>query len=211
MRPITQSKTVAAGVVGAIAASQTTAGAGNLLINGSLAAGGVATLPTQQVLGITSTGNLSAVNFTITGTDSQGRVIVQTIAGPNVGTVQTTLNYLTVTQIAVSGAVATAVTVDTVGVGATQEIPIDRYQNPTNITLTVEVTGTVNYTVQWTTDDIFGGAPGPFVWFPGPSNLVAASTTQSGTLVSDVIAVRLLINSGTGSAQLRVVQGGVMG
>ena len=210
MRTVRYSRTLVAGAVGAICASQTTGGAGNLLINGTLASGGVATLAAQQVLGITSAGNVSTVNFTITGTDDQGRVISQTLAGPNIGTVQTTLNFRTVTQIAVSAAVASAVTVDTLGIGASQEIPVDRYQNPTNMTLTGIVTGTVNWTAQYTTDNIFDGTNGPYSW-RNMSTLTNQTGTADGTIIQDVTAVRFLTNSGTGTLVCNVVQGGVMG
>ncbi len=208
MRPVTQTRALAAAAVAAIAASQTTAGAGNLLINGSLASGGVATLAAQQVVGITSAGNDSAVNFTVTGTDDQGRVISQTIAGPNINTVQTTLNFRTVTSIAVSAAVASAVTVDTLQIGASTEVPLDQYITVLNISIAVEVTGTVNYTVQYTFDDIFGGAPGPFNWLNFTS-MTGQAANANGTLISPVRAVRLLNNSGAGTAKMLVVQSGL--
>jgi hypothetical protein len=195
--------------VGAICGSQTTAGAGNLLINGTLATGGVATLAAQQIIGITSAGNDSAVNFTITGTDDQGRVISQTIAGPNANTVQTTLNYRTVTQIAVSAAVASAVTVDTLGIGGSQEIPLDRYLNPFNVSLAaLLLSGAANFTVQFTLDNVFGGS-GPFNWF-AVNGMSAVAVNTNGTLISAVTAVRLLTNSGTGAVSLTAVQSGMI-
>lgn len=209
MRPVTLTRTLAAAVVGAIAAAQTTAGAGNLLINGTLAAGGVATMAAQQIIGITSAGNDSAVNFTVTGTDDQGRVISQTIAGPNANTVQTTLNYRTVTQIAVSAAVASAVTVDTLQVGASTEVPLDQYVTAFNVSVAVVVTGTINYTVQYTFDDIFGGAPGPFNWNAFTTFTGGGTASGNGTLVSPARAVRVLTNSGGGTAKMLVVQSGL--
>lgn len=208
MRPVTQTRTLAAAAVGAICASQTTAGAGNLLINGSLASGGVATLAAQQVIGITSAGNDSAVNFTVTGTDDQGRVISQTIAGPNANTVQTTLNYRTVTQIAVSAAVTVAVTVDTLQIGASQEVPLDQYITTFNVNLVAEVTGTVNYTVQYTFDNIFDGTNGPYNWL-NHSALTAQTGNSNGTLIGPTRAVRVLTNSGSGTVKLIVIQTGL--
>jgi hypothetical protein len=210
MRPVRYTRTLLAGVVGAIAAAQTTAGAGNLVINGTLASGGVATLSAQQFLGITSTGNLSGVNFTVVGTDDQSRVISQTIAGPNNNTVQTTLSYRTVTRISVSAAVGTNVTVDTVGAGASQEVPIDQYQNPTNVSLFGTVTGTVNWTAQYTGDNIFDGTGGPYNWV-NHSTLVNQTGSAQGTIIGDLTAVRFVTNSGTGSLACVVIQGGVMG
>lgn len=210
MRPVRYSRTLAAGVVGAIAAAQAPASGTPLTINGTLAAGGVATMTAQQFIGLTSAGNLSAINFTITGTDDQGRVISQTIAGPNANTVNTTLNYRTVTSIVPNGTSATTLTVDTVGTGASQEIPIDRNQNPTNVSLSGVVTGTVNWTAQYTLDDVFDGTNGPYQWFP-VSSLTAQVASAQGTIISDITAVRFLTNSGNGTLACTVVQGGVMG
>lgn len=103
------------------------------------------------------------------------------------------------------------ITISQTGVGNSVPIPADVYQNPTNITLAVEVTGTVTYSVEWTTDDVWNIAAGSLVWTAGPANLQAATTNQVASLVSPVTAIRLRVTAGTGTAQLRVVQGGVMG
>lgn len=209
MRPVILSRTLAAAAVGAVAAAQTTAGAGNLLINGTLASGGVATMAAQQLLGITSTGNLSAITFTVYGTDDQGRAISESLAGPNNNTVRTTLNYLTVTRVAVSAAVATNVTVDTVQAGGSVAVPLDQYVTEFNVSLAVQVTGTINYTVQYTFDDVFSGTGvGPFTWIDF-TTLSSLAINGNGTLVSPVRAVRILTNSGGGTARLTVLQGGL--
>jgi hypothetical protein len=60
---------------------------------------------------LTSVGNLSAINFTITGTTSQGLVQTEVLAGPNVNTVVSVNSYATVTTITANAAVGTAVLV----------------------------------------------------------------------------------------------------
>ena len=210
MRPVIFSRTLANAVVGAICASQTPGGAGNLLINGTLASGGVATMAAQQIIGITSAANLSGITFTITGTDDAGRTISEVLTGPNIATVQSVFNYRTVTRIAVSGAAAGALTVDTLQTGASLEVVVDRYISPTSISIGVEVTGVINYSIQWTLDDVFGGAPGPFSWFAGAANLTNATTTQAGSIVSPVSAIRIVNNSGAGTAKLIVQQAGLV-
>lgn len=209
MRPVRLTRTLVAGAVGAVAASQTLGAAGNLLINGSLASGGVATMAAQQLIGLTSTGNLSAVNFTISGTNDAGQTVTEVLAGPNNATVNSVNNYTTVTKIAASAAVGTAMTVDTVGVGASLPVPIDRYLNPVNVAVTVAITGTLNATAQFTNDDVYGGAPGPFVWF-GIGGLTGITATSATNLVGPVTAVRLLTNSGTGTAAFSVDQSGMV-
>ena len=208
MHRIQQTRTLLAGAVGAICASQTHGAAASLTINGSLASGGVATMAAQQQIGITSTANYSAVNFTITGTDGYGRVISEVLAGPNNGTADSVLNYLTVTSITSSGATSTALTVDTIGVGASGEIPMDQYLNPANASLTVEISGTANVTAQFTTDDIWGKAPGPFTWFP-VTQLTGVTASATSTVNDAVTAVRLLTNSGTGTVVFTVLQSGM--
>lgn len=210
MRPVTFSRALAAAAVGAIAAAQTTAGAANLLINGTLASGGVATLAAQQQLGFTSAGNIAAVVFTITGTDDANRIISETVTGVNANTVNTVLNYRTVTSIAASAAVGTNVTVDTLQLGSSLPIPLDLYlQNGHGVS--VKATGTINYTVQVTNDDPFSTNPStPLIWITDPSFAANQVASASGATALPFRAVRLLTNSGGGSAQITVSQQGLI-
>jgi hypothetical protein len=129
------------------------------------------------------------------------------LAGPNNNTVNSVNNYLTVTAISVSATLGTAVTVDTIAVGASGVIPLDQYLNPFSVTLTVEVTGTLNATVQYTTDDVFGSSA-PFKWFTC-TGMLALTANASNIAVAPVTAVRLLTNSGAGTAVFSVVQAGM--
>ena len=49
---------------------------------------------------LTSTGNISGVTFTVTGTDASGAAQTEDITGPNNNTVTGSKKFLTVTQIA---------------------------------------------------------------------------------------------------------------
>lgn len=208
MRPVTISRTLAAAVANAICLAQTTAGAGNLTINGGSASSGVATLDAQRKVGIASTGNLSAVNFTVYGTDQNGRSINETIAGPNNNTVSTTLDFYTVTRVAVNGAVGTNVTVGTTGVGASQPIPLDLYLQAGS-TVSVNVTGTLNYTVQVTNDDVYSNTNPTWSSHPTAA-LVGATSSQIGTTATAYRAMRLLTNSGSGTGQIVLSQQGLI-
>lgn len=213
MRPVVlPALSYVAGAVGAIAASQTPGAAGALTINGSLASGGVATTDNQRFIGITSTSNLSNRTFVLTGTDWAGRAISETLTGPNNTTVLSALNYKTVTGITISGSAAGALTVDTVSstvTGAGPEVPVDRYLDPGYISAALVIAGTLNATVQYTLDDVFAGAPGQFSWFSfnGLTGLTASATNQTTGPIS---ALRLLVNTGTGSGKLTVVQAGAV-
>lgn len=208
MRPITISRQLDAADANGICLDQTLGGAGNLTLNGAFASGGVATLDVQRQVELESAGNLSAVTFTITGTDDQGRAISEAIAGPSGGTVATALNFLTITQIAASGAVGTNVEIGTNGVGASINIPVDVYLSPTDIGLAIVVSGTVNVTVQHTFDDVFD-PEATLTWFDHPT-LSAETANADGNLAFPPRAVRLLTNSGTGTATLTLVQAGAM-
>ena len=86
-----------------IAALQTLGGAGNMTLTGAAATfGGTGS---SQKVSLTSGGNISAVTFTITGTDSKGAAQSEELTGPNANTVFSTKFYNTVTQIAASAAV----------------------------------------------------------------------------------------------------------
>lgn len=91
-------------------------------------------------------------------------------------------------------------------------IPIDQYTAPTNIALGVVVTGTVNYTVQHTYDNVFAANfnPGTAVWFNHPT-LAAQTANADSNYAFPPRGVRIIRNSGTGSAQLTLVQSGSQG
>lgn len=111
-----------------LAALQTTAGAGNLV----LAAGaGVTTrvdpagvtryvLDVPRNVTLTSAGNISGVTFTITGYDVYGQRMTQALAGPNANTVGTTKAFKEIVSVAVSGAVGTNTSV---GIGDVFGLP----------------------------------------------------------------------------------------
>ena len=90
------------------------------------------------------------------------------------------------------------------GTGSTSAIVINTNATPVNIGFGAVVTGTVNYDVQYTFDD---PATGFTTWF---STAVAAATTnQSGSIAFPVTGVKALVNSGSGTVTLSVVQAGI--
>jgi hypothetical protein len=96
------------------------------------------------------------------------------------------------------------------GVKTSNALPFDIYNRP-ECSLQVVVTGTVSYTVQQTLDNIFDATVTP-TWFDHPdSNLVSATTNKQGNYAYIPSAVRLKLNSGTGSATLTAIQAGIYG
>lgn len=89
-----------------VSASQSP-GAGAILIDGTLASGGVATFTAAQRVFITSGGNDSGITFTVNGTDVGGGSINSSFAGANAGTAQTGIaTFKTVTSITANSSVA---------------------------------------------------------------------------------------------------------
>lgn len=89
-------------------------------------------------------------------------------------------------------------------------IPLNFNNVITGIGLVAEVTGTVNYTLYHTYDDIYNGAITP-VWLPhGVSNMVNATSTQESNFVIPVSACQLILNSGSGSINFVVLQQGII-
>ena len=103
----------------------------------------------------TGTDVQTTATYTITGTDSDGISEAEDIAGPGSGaTIETTKYFLTVTSITIASPVATStIDVGTVDEVVSKTIPLN-YRNFEAATFAVDVTGTVNYTVQETLDEI---------------------------------------------------------
>ena len=198
-----------------IALSQTTAGAANLTINGGLASGGVATLDVPRRVLITNVGNDSAITFTVYGTWMGGQTISETLQGTSGSTVATTVDFKTVTRIAVSGATSVSgVTVGTNGVAGSSWVRLDSWANA-QTAIQCNATGTVNYTVQVTMDD--PNDPTDPVSIVNTTWL-NTNDTDAITAIGDVFTnfdwtptyARILLNSGTGTvsgtfAQFNVV------
>lgn len=90
----------------AVAPAQQLSGAGDLNLT-SVGVNDGSNLATT--VSLTSAANLSAINFTITGTDESGAVVSEVKAGPNANTVETTQTYQTVTSISANAAVGSDV------------------------------------------------------------------------------------------------------
>lgn len=223
------SKILAAASATAISASQSPAGAGNLLINGGSTSGGVATLDTQRIVLLTFAADETGHTFIVYGTDDNGTAIQESVAGA-AATAVTTQNFKTVTRISISAASAGAITVGTNGVGASPWQIVSADLSPVNISVGVTVTGTVNFSFQITYDDPSGTYPNPaavttsgyvnrsnanqLTQFPtawSPTALASKAAATDAAITAPISAYRLLVNSGTGSAQAVVLPAGIAG
>ena len=194
-----------------IALSQTTAGAANLTLNGSLVTSGVATLDEPRQVLITNVGNDSAITFTVYGTWIGGQTISETVQGTSGSSVATALDFATVTRVAVSGATSVSgVTVGTNGVAGSRWIRLDSWAD-SNTSIQCNVSGTANYTVQVTMDDPNSPtnpvAVGSVTW-------INTNDTDAVSAISDIFTnfqftptfARILLNSGTGTVAATFAQ-----
>jgi len=96
------------------------------------------------------------------------------------------------------------------GAGGSDVSPMNLNTSPFNIGFAVLVTGTVNYTVQHTFDDVFSPtfSAGTAVWFDHPT-IASQTANKDGNYAFPVTAIRLLVNSGGGTAALILLQAGI--
>lgn len=102
-----------------------------------------------------------------------------------------------------------AITITKTGAGSSSVAPLDTYRNPFNVGLGIVVSGTVNYTIQHTFDDIYDSSITP-VWFSHPT-LLSLTANADGNYAFPVRAVKILVNSGAGSATATIIQAGMPG
>lgn len=208
MRPITATVgPLAAASANNIALSQTPGAAGALTLNGSLVVAGVAILDTPRRVLITTADTTHT--FTITGTTPTGSVLSESflVAG---GATYSQLDYATVTSITISGAATAAVTVGTNGIASTPWVRLDEWADA-QVGIQCNATGTVNYTVQSTDDDPNSPTnpvtPSATTWInTNDANAVNATGNVQTNFLFAPTFVRALLNSGSGSVAMKVIQ-----
>ena len=188
-----------------ICASQSPA-AGAILINGSLATAGVATVAAAQLITLVSGGNDTGITFTISGTDSDGRAQTEAVTGASGGTATSTKYFKTVTGIAHTGSVATTLTsgntIDAVSNTMRPNLSVPFCQIGMGVRL---VSGTATYKVQHSYQD--GTTAHPTVWF---DNTAGAKTASSEATYSTPVATIRILLSASSSAVIsaNVIQAG---
>lgn len=96
-------------------------------------------------------------------------------------------------------------TISQTGVGSSSALVMNTNVSPFNVGFGVIVTGTVNYTIQHTFDD---PAVGFSTWFSHPT-IASLSANADGNYAFPVTGIKVLVNSGAGTAQLNLVQAGI--
>ena len=213
--PQAVSKSLIASSATVVAASQTPVSGTALALVG----GGTVTLDTARRVLLTYGNEGSARTMVITGLNQKnGSVITETLAIPSggSGTVATAQDFYTVSSaLPLGGGWTAAVTVGTNGVGSSPWKNVNYHVTPVNIGLGCVVTGTVNYTVEFTYDRPWGDTwtqnqPNTVVPTAWPHAVLQALAANGQGDFSDPIAAwRLTINSGTGSVTATAIQGAI--
>jgi len=96
-------------------------------------------------------------------------------------------------------------TVSKTGTGSSSPLVMNTNVSPFNVGFGCVVSGTVDYTVQHTFDD---PGVGFTTWFSHPT--VADETADAdGNYAFPVTGVKVLVNSGTGTVTMKLVQSGI--
>lgn len=219
--PTVFTKTLAAASANNIALSQTPVSGTNLTINGAAATAGVSTLDSGRRVLLTFGNEVSNRTLVVTGTNDTGNPISETLAVASGagGTIATLQDFFTVTTLTpLGGGWTAAVTVGTNTVGSAPWKVIDPHVTPTLIAINLNITGSINVTVEYTYDAVQGQSPnfGNLPWtYPTAPQAIAHTSLQAVTASIDgAISVparawRTTVNSGTGSVTTTGTQAGI--
>lgn len=192
-----------------IAQAQTTAGAANLVLNGSQVSGGVWSTTSAgyssgvggvRIL-IDSAGDVSSVIFTVYGTDQDGFTRTEAITGVTTTEVLSTTFWQTITRIAASAQVASNVNVGTVSQVVSPTLLLN-WRNDYPATFVVGgLTGTGQYDIEETNMPITGTTdPSTLVWGVTQANKTADLT---GSCLNYSTGARLRFDSYSSGAELQ--------
>lgn len=96
-------------------------------------------------------------------------------------------------------------TVSKTGTGSSSPIVMNLNATPFNVGFGVVKTGDVDYTVQHTFDDPSGSLS---TWFNHPT-VAGQIANADGNYAFPVTAIRVTMNSGTGTVTLKLIQAGI--
>lgn len=158
---------------------------------------------------ITPAGDESTNSFTITGTNWNGDTISEVLAGQNATASTSVLDYKTVTSVVPENATAAAVEVGAAQSGGSRWMRLDSWANA-QVGVQVNVSGTIDYSVEQTFDDPNSPtnpvAVADVTWLAGPADITTESTAKVSAFAYAPSFLRIVSNSGDGSATLTAVQ-----
>lgn len=196
-----------------IAENQTSAGAGNLTLNGAicdLGTTGQFDIEDYYSAGIAgvklifdSAGDISGVTFTITGEDEFGNAQTETVTGVTTTAVSTTKFWSNVQTIASDGAIGSNVFVgvDT-GELVSTALPLNSYSTNGASYAVTDLSGTCQFDIEETYDNVLGdGMSSATSWAVVESN---GSANLDGVGNPGATAMRLRMDSYSNGAELQL-------
>lgn len=175
-------------------------------LNGALVTNGVAKSAAAQQVSIEGTGNNSGITFALVGVGADGKAESEALTGANNGTAKSTRYYKTITSVTPSGAITGDVEGGFLSAnGAVSESVIPDLAGFTSLmSILANVTGTLTYTIEHTTDNTPSSVDQ--TWFD-TVGLVAQTVDAESNIVAPVAALRIKITAYTsGSIKLTILQ-----
>lgn len=153
---------------------------------------------------ITPSGSVTG-NYALTGTDADGKAQTETLATNTTNAVTSTKYFKTLTQVlAPAGIGANTVDIGWTDVGLSQTLPIE-WRSVAAAALYVDVSGTINFTVNDTIENIWNyAAPSQDADFANISALASKTADTAGSARVGAVAIQLLINSLTAGATIQL-------
>lgn len=201
----------------AICENQDLAGAGNLVLDGSLSNIATGLPPTavfpgiSRSISITSPDDLSLVNFTITGTYN-GNTLSEVLGGPNATTVESANIYDSIQSVSTSAAVTNA-SVGTGTTGCTHWFFSDYNRAVFDMSIQVIVTNNITYSFTTTSGSVdgFQGDNQNFTFSP----IVAMTNATTDELAdysnpTSYSNIVITASNATGSLQAIFLQQGIV-
>lgn len=147
----------------------------------------------------------SGKTATFVGTDQDGIDQTETIAMPgSSATVETTLYFKTLTSVTPSATIGA----DTMDIGYVDEFSsrtIPANWRGSEAMIAVIVGGTINYSVQYTPDNIQYGASRPYNWLEDTSTDIVNSTSSGSTTFNSIpLGWRFIANSYSAGARAQL-------
>jgi len=96
-------------------------------------------------------------------------------------------------------------TVSKTGTGSSSALVMNTNQTPFNVGFGIVATGTINYTIQHSFDDPTVGFT---TWYSHPT-IASKTDNQDGNYAFPVTGIKILVNSGTGTATMSLIQAGI--
>lgn len=200
-----------------ICASQTQTTTGSLTLDGALIADseyhtekrgdGKTTVGGRRIV-IVSGGNDSSATFTLTGLDPDGFTLTEDVTGAMTGTATSTEYFEELTDVSSDTTAASTVTVGTADEVTSPTMPLN-WRSSNAATITVNVTGTINFTVQQTFEDVLRSGKtlessyANAVW-SDISALADKTADTTSTASVGATAIRLQINSYSSGAEIQM-------